>query len=166
MKVLVLVLLCSVSAVACGSRSVGSEEPSESGGTVQEQYQQPVVASVLVVSMEFEQQASEPPTTQVSLIETNETGASTRHNLGVFDGECKDVTTDVRRSEPKVLLAFHCKPFENQRGVLVHIVARRSQLILLRAWLGSTKPTFDEFDQIGELPPFPTGVPIKTEYDL
>jgi hypothetical protein len=71
----------------------------------------------------------------------------------------------VRVTDPQVFLAFHCQPSEGQRGVLVHIIHRHGQLVLLRAWLGSSKPTFDEFDQIGELPPFPTNVPLRTEFD-
>lgn len=118
------------------------------------------------MSLEFEVVPRQtPPQSEISLVETNEMGSNTRHNLGVFDGECKDVTVDVRASDPEVFLAFHCQPFGEQRGVLVHLLKRRGRIVLLRAWLGESKPTFDEFDQIGELPPYRSGVPVISDYD-
>lgn len=121
--------------------------------------------AVLHLSLEMQVLDTKPPTTEVEIVETNETGANERHAVGTFEGECKDATQNVRTTDPEVFLAFHCTPFEGQRGVLVHVMHRRSQLVLLRAWLGSSKPTFDEFDQIGELPPFPMGVPLRTDFD-
>ena len=153
--------------VGCGgSRTVagpGSEEPGSPAKSSPGETDD--ATAVLHLGLEMDVLQSTPPTTQIDIVETNETGANTRHNLGVFDGECRDATVDVRATDPDVFLAFHCQPFAGQRGVLVHILHRRGQLVLLRAWLGATKPTFDEFDQIGELPPFPTGVPLRTDFD-
>ncbi len=157
-------ILALALALGCGGGSKkGSETP-----TSQDAPTEPGVrpsTAVLHLGLEMEALETTPPTTVVDLVETNETGANTRHKLGTFEGECKDATQNVRTTDPEVFLAFHCQPFEGQRGVLVHILLRRGQLVLLRAWLGSTKPTFDEFDQIGELPPFPTGVPLRTDFD-
>lgn len=125
----------------------------------------PNITAQIHISMEFDVSKSQPPTTAVTLVETNETGSNTRHSLGEFEGECKDVTPQVRSSDPGVFMGFHCQPFGEQRGALVHILHRQSRLILLRAWLGASKPTFDEFDQIVELPPMPTGVPLSTDHD-
>ena len=163
-------LFCVVALLtACGgSRKVGPD--SESTGTTQEPSStepdgpRPATAR-LHLALEFELGKSKPPTTQVDLVETNETGSNARHDLGLFEGECKDVTKDVRVTDPKVFLAFHCTPFGEQRGVLVHILRSGGRLALLRAWLGTSKPTFDDFDQIGVLPPFASGVPLRTDYD-
>lgn len=155
-------------ATACGgSRSVaGTEEPPGPAAEEAETKQEVDKArAVLHIGLELESLPSDPVTTQIDLVVTNETGANERHNLGVFDGKCKDATPAVRQTDPEVFLAFHCQPFGEQRGVLVHILHRRGRLVLLRAWLGTHKPSFDEFDQIGELPPFPTGVPLRTDYD-
>lgn len=163
---LALSILLALSLACGGSRTVageGSEEPGK--GAKPAPAPNDDATAVLHISLEMAALKSKPPTTQIDIVETNETGANTRHNLGVFDGECKDATVDVRSTDPEVFLAFHCQPFEGQRGVLVHILRRRGQLVLLRAWLGATKPTFDEFDQIGQLPPFPTGVPLRTDFD-
>tara|TARA_R110002096_G_scaffold143328_1_gene299130 strand:- start:99614 stop:100114 length:501 start_codon:yes stop_codon:yes gene_type:complete len=166
MKGIALFLVLGMLAACGGKRSVGEGE----GGTTPtstavSEPQNPSVAAVLHISLEFEVSKKSPPTTQVTLVETNETGSNTRHKLGEFDGECKDVTPQVRTTDPDVFLGFHCQPFEEQRGVLVHILKRRGQLVLLRAWLSTSKPTFDDFDQIGELPPTATGVPLRSDHD-
>lgn len=149
--------------VACGggkdkksTTPTGSDTPAEGEAKP---------AAVLHLSLEMEPLDTSPVTTRVEIVETNETGANERHAVGTFEGECKDATQNVRTTDPEVFLAFHCQPFEGQRGVLVHVMHRRGQLVLLRAWLGATKPTFDEFDQIGELPHFPTGVSLRTDFD-
>ncbi len=152
---------------ACGgTRTLGKGETREGteAPTTQEP-SAPAVVAVLHIALEFDVSTESPPTTKIALVETNETGANKRHNIGEFDGSCKDVTPEVRSSDPEVFLGFHCQPYGDQRGVLVHILQRRGRLVLLRAWLGSTKPTFDEFDQIGELPPTPMGVPLRSDHD-
>ncbi len=158
-------MLCCLVAMACGPRSKGAQDSAADPNATSSGTSPSKVAAVFIMSLEFQDAGTAPPTTHIDLVETNENGANKRNSLGVFEGQCKDVTVDVRKTDPQVLLAFHCQPSANQRGVLVHIIARNSRLVLLRAWLGSSKPTFDEFDQIAELPPYPTGVPIKTEYD-
>jgi hypothetical protein len=150
--------------IGCGSGK-GKEDTTASGDPKTPEPKTDNATAVLHLSLEMEALDTEPPTTRIEIVETNETGANERHAIGTFEGECKDATQNVRTTDPDVFLAFHCTPFEGQRGVLVHILHRRSQLVLLRAWLGSSKPTFDEFDQIGELPPFPTGVPLRTDFD-
>jgi hypothetical protein len=161
LRLSILLALC----IGCGGSRKVADTPKEDPNKPVELTPKDSATAVLHIALEMEVGTSTPPTTQIDLVETNETGANTRHNLGVFDGECRDATVDVRSSEPEVFLAFHCQPFEGQRGVLVHILHRRGRLVLLRAWLGATKPTFDEFDQIGELPPFPMGVPLRTDFD-
>lgn len=166
---LVLALLAGVivCVAGCGTRDVGggAKEPGDTTSATASGKSKPSGAvATLHMALEFAVQESDPPQTQIDLVETNETGSSTRHNLGLFDGECKDMTAEVRREE-NVFLAFHCQPFGNQRGVLVHILNRRGRLILLRAWLGTHKPTFDEFDQIGELPPYQGGASLSTDFD-
>lgn len=160
-----LSLVLALSVACGGSRSVGETKPMSPEPKVVAAAKNDDATAVLHIALEMELRKSQPPTTQIDIVETNETGANTRHNLGVFDGECRDATVDVRSTDPEVFLAFHCTPFESQRGVLVHVLHRRGRLVLLRAWLGATKPTFDEFDQIGELPPFPMGVPLRTDFD-
>lgn len=163
---ILLASLC-LGAFACGgSRSVGKDSKKPTGEEPKTELPPTESATALLhIALEMDVLKTEPPTTRVTIVETNETGANTRHDQGVFDGECRDATVDVRSTEPEVFLAFHCQPFEEQRGVLVHILHRQGRLVLLRAWLGSSKPTFDEFDQIGELPPFPGGVPLRTDFD-
>jgi hypothetical protein len=164
----ILLLATLLPLIGCGgSRTVGEEskKPTNNNEAPRELSPTESATALLHIALEMEALPTEPPTTRVTIVETNETGANTRHDQGVFEGECRDATEDVRSTEPEVFLAFHCQPFEGQRGVLVHILHRQSRLILLRAWLGSSKPTFDEFDQIGELPPFPGGVPLRTDFD-
>jgi hypothetical protein len=162
LQAVVLMLL-----VGCGGkRNVGGESTSPTTEPKTEPTE-PSTTTVAQLHIALEMQALDEtdPMTQITLVETNETGANTRHDLGTFEGECTDATTAVRRTDPDVFLAIHCQPHEGQRGVLVHIMLRRGQLVLLRAWLGSTKPNFDDFDQIGELPHFPTGVRLVTDHD-
>lgn len=165
MKGIALSLALGLSLACGGSRTVADGEGSSTTTPSTEPAPDPSLKAMLHISMEFEVSSSSPPTTHIMLVETNETGSNTRHDLGEFDGECKDVTPDVRATEPEVFLAFHCQPFGEQRGVLVHILNRQSRLVLLRAWLGTSKPAFDDFDQIGELPPMPAGVPLRSDYD-
>lgn len=164
---LCLYSLLGIALFACGARSSKSKSPVADAETKRGKDDlAPAIAARLHMSLEFAAvPREEPPQSQISLVETNEMGSNTRHNLGVFDGECKDVTVDVRATEPEVFLAFHCQPFAEQRGVLVHLLKRRGRIVLLRAWLGASKPTFDEFDQIGELPPYRSGVPVVSDYD-
>lgn len=151
---------------ACGgSRSVGDKQAVPTSTAQEPETPAKKLQSVLHVAIEMELKSTTPQTTQVTLVETNETGSNTRHDLGVFEGECADATKAVRATESKVFLAFHCKPSEGQRGVLVHIIHRQSRLVLLRAWLGTSKPEFDDFDQIAELPPMETGVALQTDHD-
>ncbi|MCP4445509.1 MAG: hypothetical protein GY811_09230 [Myxococcales bacterium] len=168
MKGMVLSLVLGL-VVACGGKRTIAEGGGGSGVTTTPTTAatEPAsrMAAVLHISLEFEVSKESPPTTQVTLVETNETGSNKRHRLGEFDGKCIDVTPEVRTTDPDVFLGFHCQPFGTQRGVLVHILQRRGRLVLLRAWLGTSKPTFDDFDQIGELPPTPTGVPLKSDHD-
>ncbi len=167
MKATVLSLMLGMLVACGGSRSVagsGGTSGTSGEGTTTAPKDNSVVA-VLHIALEFDVSKESPPTTQIALVETNEMGANRRHNIGEFDGACKDVTPEVRSSDPEVFLGFHCQPYGDQRGVLVHILQRRGRLVLLRAWLGATKPTFDEFDQIGELPPTPAGVPLRSDHD-
>jgi hypothetical protein len=167
MKAIALSLVLGMLAACGGKRTVGEGEGGGTAGVSKPtpEPQQPSIAAGLHITLEFVVSKKTPPTTNLALVETNETGSNTRHNLGEFDGECKDVTPQVRTTDPEVFLGFHCQPFEGQRGVLVHILKRRGRLVLLRAWLGATKPTFDEFDQIGELPPTASGVPLRSDHD-
>ncbi len=157
--------LLALTLVACGARSsTNNKETGPDKDSMEEQVDNQIPAR-LHMSLEFETvPRKSPPLTQISLVETNEMGSNSRHNLGVFDGDCKDVTFDVQADDPEVFLAFHCQPFATQRGVLVHLLKRRGRIVLLRAWLGEAKPTFDEFDQIGELPPYRSGVPVVSDY--
>ncbi len=159
--------------VACGGkRTVAAGEGGSGSSTIPATTPEttpepavPQVNAVIHVTLEFEVSKVTPPTTEVTVVETDETGSNTRHKLGSFDGECKDVTPEVRSTDPDVFLGFHCQPFAQQRGVLVHLLQRQGRLVLLRAWLGNSKPSFDDFDQIGELPPTPGGVPLRTDHD-
>ncbi len=151
--------------VGCGCGGSGKGSVDTSGDPKPEPKEDNEVTAVLHLSLEMQALGTTPPTARVEIVETNETGANKRHDVGTFEGECKDATQNVRTTDPDVFLAFHCTPSEGQRGVLVHVMLRKFRLVLLRAWLGSSKPTFDEFDQIGELPPFPTDVPLRTDFD-
>ncbi len=152
-------------AFGCGSRG-GSAKKTETPSEVAEKPGPAPIAAMLHMALEFEAVPRKtPPITQVTLVETNEMGANTRQAIGEFEGECRDATVDVRKTDPKVFLAFHCQPSAGQRGVLVHFLKRQGRLVLLRAWLGATKPTFDEFDQIAELPPYRSGVPVISDFD-
>ncbi len=165
MKCIALSLTLALLVACGGSRTVGDGKGGTPAPKSEETPPASEVTAVLHITLEFEVSSKTPPTSKITLVETNETGSNTRHMLGEFDGECKDATTDIRRSDPEVFLGFHCQPFGEQRGVLVHILKRRGQLVMLRAWLGTSKPNFDDFDQIGELPPTPSGVPLVSDYD-
>jgi len=156
-------------ATACGgTRNVengGATTPSTATSTSSAGKSPGKPSAFIHVTLEFSATKNDPPTTKIDLVETNEVGGNERHNLGEFDGQCKDVTDAVHKTDPEVFLAFHCQPYGKQRGALVHIMNRRGRLVILRAWLGASKPAFDDFDQIGALPPSDTGIPLTTDYD-
>ena len=108
----------------------------------------PVLTKKSIVALSFvtdEPKEDNTPQIRVVISITNEIGASTPRNVGVFDGSCEQVEI------PNSALGAKC--WWKNKGVLLKFVSRHGQLYVLRAWMevGLDEVEYDEVQRF-ELP--------------
>lgn len=89
-----------------------------------------VAVKATAVGWVFEaQEHTEPAKTKVLLSKSDETGATDHTDVGTFVGSCQNVAAEG----DDVVVAAQCKA--GDKGVKLHVVHRRDELIVLRAYL-------------------------------
>lgn len=149
--------LVALIAAACASRTVGeggSEEPAPavskrsdagSGGGAAESVQR---TTHLALELSEVEERREPPRTRVFVDVTDETGARDREEIGVFEGECTEVSGQLEGEPMDPILGADC--WHEDQGVKLRFVVRDWVLIVLRARVYSKDedPYYDEHQRI------------------
>jgi len=102
---------------------------------------------------------ADPVQSRVSLVVTDENGASRRELVGDFDGGCSDVSAQNLNAPMTPILSLDC--WSGDIGTALRFVHRPPELVVLRAEVveGTTEPAFDIHKNV-QLPP---GVPVTTD---
>lgn len=104
---------------------------------------------------------AEPPTSRVSLILTDETGAARREIIGEYQGGCSDVSLQARGEALSPIMGLDC--WWAGAGVRLRFVKRRGTLNVLRARVTeeSDEASFEPVKSIE----IPAGTAVRTDYD-
>jgi len=148
---------------ACGAAKPGGSEPTPKPDGGADTVEPALPTKLLHVALEYVvlDPDLEPPTSRVSLILTDETGAARREIIGEFPGGCSDVSVEAKKESLEPILGLDC--WWSGTGVRLRFVKRRGFLNVLRAAVDedSEEVSFEPLKRI-ELP---SGTPIKTDYD-
>lgn len=106
--------------------------------------------------------AAEPPTSRVSLILTDETGAARREIIDEVPGGCSDVSPRARTEPLSPILGLDC--WHAGAGVKLRFVHRNGVINVLRAEVDQATGGESGFDALRSIP-IPTGTAVKTDYD-
>jgi hypothetical protein len=162
--VLALILATAAAAAGCGTRNVLGTPAGEGGGGGEAAAPgAPSAARRLAhVSIDLLPVDRPPRRTRVHVVVTDETGAARPREVGVFDGECADVSVIARTERLRPLLGADCGAGGTR--VLLRLVARDSSLILLRAVVTGDPSEEPEFDQLARID-LPSGTRVLTDLD-
>ena len=146
---------------ACGGKS----SPKEGGGESKEDAgpkEPPPLRKVLHIGLEYVvlDPDVDPPTSRVSLIFTDETGASRREVIGQYPGGCSDVSPAARAEAIKPILGLDCWAADS--GVHLRFVYRRSKLyvVIAKVERPDQEPSYQPLKTID----IPVGTPVATDY--
>ncbi len=155
------VVVIALTFVGCGGKS----SPSDNGKTTDADagaVVPPQIRRVLHVGLEyFDLPDSDPTTSRVSLIFTDETGATRREPVGDFAGGCSDVTLAARSEEMKPLLGLDC--WAGDGGVQLRFAHRKNSLYVVSARVvrDGAAPAYQPLKTVA----LPQGVPVITSND-
>lgn len=156
-----LVAAVLATSVGCGGKSKPKDGPKAEAPEAGPK-EPPPVRKVTHIGLEYVSNESDPekPSSRVSLIFTNETGARLREEIGMYDGGCSDVSRAARAEAMKPILGLDC--WSGDSGVMLRFAHRKHKLYVVIAEVNreSPEPSYRPLRTI-DLPL----APVVTDYD-